>query len=205
MFDWLFGNGDTEHKQAQREMNALNEYQGTADILSKALNAKFSNMGSDDPNHGLIGAYADSYDNILNQIGGRQDELKKTLGRTQNDYFGGLLGTFINPITQTIGAGKDLLTGQYAANNRDPMSDLGALGSTATMFMPVGGAIKNGAKMFGSVGANAGVGAGFSLADALRESGTDKSCTHTSSIYIGSVNIIGISIPFCLHITIPHP
>lgn len=111
----------------------------------------------------------DDYNNNAGRIRTEQDFGQ---GRAFN---GGLIGSLINPITQVGKAGADLgagIGGNWDAwNKRDHLSDVGALGETALMFLAPGAG--KGANTLGkAIGKNALMGAGYGLAGGLRDMGS---------------------------------
>ena len=110
-----------------------------------------------------------NYDDVTSKIKTEQDFEQ---GRAFN---GGLIGSLINPITQVGKAGADLASGiggnWDAWNKRDHLSDVGALGETALMFLAPGAG--KGANTLGkAIGKNALMGAGYGLAGGLRDMGS---------------------------------
>lgn len=172
MFDWLFGDGGKQKKEAQAQLESLNDYRSTADVLSQVFNTRLNNNLYNDENVADLMTAADYYNNALGVVDEETKAINDYLKKSQHEYFGnGLLGMILNPIGQTATAGYDLATGNY--EGRDAMSDLGALGETALTFLPGIGLAGKGAKAFGSVKGMAGLGAGFGAANALREGGSD--------------------------------
>lgn len=172
MFDWLFGDGGKQKKEAQAQLESLNDYRGTADVLSQVFNNRLNNNLYTDDNVGEIMNAGSYYDNALGIVDEEKKAIDDYMKKTQHEYFGnGLLGMLLNPIGQTATAGYDLATGNY--EDRDAISDLGALGETALTFLPGVGLAGKGAKAFGSVKGMAGLGAGFGAANALKEGGSD--------------------------------
>lgn len=169
MFDWLFGDGGKQKKEAQAQLESLNDYRGTADVLSQVFNNRLNNNLYTDDNVAEIMNAGSYYDNALGIVDEEKKAIDDYMKKTQHEYFGnGLLGMLLNPIGQTATAGYDLATGNY--EGRDAMSDLGALGTTALSFTPIGGA----GKLFGSVKGMAGLGAGIGATESLRENGSNS-------------------------------
>lgn len=174
MFNWLFGDGGKEKKQAEDQLTQLADYKDRVNALSQSFNTRINNGQYTDDNIAQLMTANDYYGKANKQA----DEVKKQLDDVvkshRYDYFGnGMLGGLLNPIGQTVSAGVDLASGNYGENDRDVLSDLGALGTTALSFIPVGSAASGAGKLFGSLGANVGLGAGIGAAESLRESGAD--------------------------------
>jgi hypothetical protein len=120
----------------------------------------------------------ETYKYALNYAGqiGAKGARDLTQGRFINEdsgLVGGVAGAFINPLTQTGTALADLGSGQYGANNRDWLSDLGALGESALMFTPAG-LLSKGSKL-AKIGKGAAIGAGFGAGGTLRREGLENS------------------------------
>lgn len=194
MFDWLFGDGGKQKEEAQAQLESLNDYRGTADVLSQVFNNRLTNNLYTDDNVGEIMNAGSYYDNALGVVDEETQAINDYLKKTQHEYFGnGMLGMLLNPIGQTATAGYDLATGNY--EDRDAISDLGALGETALTFLPGAGLAGKGANIFGSVKGMAGLGAGFGAANALREGGSDTnfrdvlSSAGTNALFGGGIGL----------------
>lgn len=118
---------------------------------------------------------ADSYNENIGKVKTNYDVEKGTL------INGGLLGGIINPITQTVKAGMDLgigaTTGDWDRwNNRDKLSDLGALGQTALVLgtYGAGAGATTGATMAGTALKQGLIGAGYGLTGALNDMGSEN-------------------------------
>ena len=185
MFDWLFGDGGKEKRQAEEKLGQVKDYRDTSDVLSQVFNNRVSSGNYNNDNIGDIMNAGDYYSQALQDADAQQKELEKTVKSHRYDYFGnGLLGAILNPIGQTATAGFDLATGQYANNDRDVMSDLGAAGQTALTFLPFAGGLAKAGGIIGKAGVGigkaansvpgmAGIGAGFNAGETLRQSGSD--------------------------------
>lgn len=196
MFDWLFGDGG---KAKEEQRNKLRESQydqtygreissGMNDIMADPANAEliaqagadFSNNWNNQANSIRSGVNRNQLN--VDDMQKQYDQLEKS---SKHDYFGnGLLGAILNPIGQTATAGFDLATGQYANNDRDVMSDLGAAGQTALSFLPFAGGLARAGGAIGKVGGAVGkavnsvpgmalTGAGFNAGETLRQGGSD--------------------------------
>ena len=189
MFDWLFGSKrQTNHDDLSTIGNAVNK--NNADMAAY-YNDNIANGNWDKLNLADKQRVSDTYNAMRSASeGGKSqfDAYNKAYGDEEKanryNYFGnGLLGAILNPIGQTVSAGKDLATGQYGKNGRDAASDLGALAETALTFLPMaGGAMKAmklgkaGAAVNGAINSIPGMaltGAGFGAADAYRQGGQD--------------------------------
>lgn len=189
MFDWLFGSKrQTNHDDLAAIGNTVNK--NNADMAAY-YNDNIANGNWDKLNIADKQRVSDTYNAMRSASeGGKSqfDAYNKAYGDEEKanryNYFGnGLLGAILNPIGQTVSAGKDLATGQYGKNGRDAASDLGALAETALTFLPVaGGAMKAmklgraGAAVNGAINSIPGMaltGAGFGAADAYRQGGQD--------------------------------
>lgn len=204
MFDWLFGNStqkqlDESKKQLRDYQNNIenNRYMGNAisQILSDPANAELvSKISSTNPTFST-----DMMNEAMNyrKQANFGDQDYKTMQEDYNalekknryNYFGdGLLGSILNPIGQTATGIGDLVTGQYAANDRDVASDLGAAAETALSFIPILGGASKALKLgkAGSMLSKAGdmmnstkgmiaTGGLFGGADALRQNGSETS------------------------------
>lgn len=189
MFDWLFGSKrQTNHDDLSTIGNTVNK--NNADMAAY-YNDNIANGNWDKLNLADKQRVSDTYNAMRSASeGGKSqfDAYNKAYGDEEKanryNYFGnGLLGAILNPIGQTVSAGKDLATGQYGKNGRDAASDLGALAETALTFLPVaGGAMKAmklgkaGAAVNGAINSIPGMaltGAGFGAADAYRQGGQD--------------------------------
>jgi len=187
MFDWLFGSKrQTNHGDLSTIGNAVNK--NNADMAAY-YNDNIANGNWDKLNIADKQRVSDTYNAMRSASeGGKSqfDAYNKAYGDEEKanryNYFGnGLLGAILNPIGQTVSAGKDLATGQYGKNGRDAASDLGALAETALTFLPMaGGAMKAmklgkaGAAVNGAINSIPGMaltGAGFGAADAYRQGG----------------------------------
>lgn len=183
MFDWLFGSKrqtnyddtDSQYRDWQKANSAANDYYANniANVDWNSLSnedkanrtAEFNKLNSQRSNLG------NSYQNMLDTYNKENDYFK-------NKAFGdGLIGTFLNPVAQTLDAGRSLITGNYAKDGRDWASDLGAAAETALNFIPGASAFKamNGATKLskGALALNALTGAGGAVADAYRTGGKD--------------------------------
>lgn len=174
MFDWLFGSKRQVEPEYLRDTSReLGRY--SADLAGyygdNIADGKFESL-----DRAKQAEVANTYNQMVNnskmatqQYGGLYDVYNQEEEANKHNYFGnGLLGMLLNPIGQTVTAGYDLATGNY--EGRDAMSDLGALGTTALSFTPVGGA----GKLFGSVKGMAGLGAGIGATESLRENGSNS-------------------------------
>lgn len=189
MFDWLFGSKrQTNHDDLATIGNTVNK--NNADMAAY-YNDNIANGNWDKLNIADKQRISDTYNAMRSASeGGKSqfDAYNKAYGDEEKanryNYFGnGLLGAILNPIGQTVSAGKDLATGQYGKNGRDAASDIGALAETALTFLPVaGGAMK--AMKLGRAGAATErainslpgltlTGAGMGAADAYRQGGQD--------------------------------
>lgn len=185
MFDWLFGDGGKEKKQAEEQLGQVKDYRDTSDVLSQVFNNRVSSGNYNNENIGDIMNAGDYYGQAVKDADAQQKELEGVVKSHRYDYFGnGLLGALLNPIGQTATAGFDLATGQYANNDRDVMSDLGAAGQTALTFLPFAGGLAKAGGVVGKVGAGigrasnsvpgmAGIGAGFNAGETLRQGGSE--------------------------------
>lgn len=189
MFDWLFGSGrqtsyDDTLKQAQQASKA--QADATAyyyDNIDKGWDSMDSNARADALNqyNQLNNSATSAGENYSNYFDAYNQEEKDN----RYNYFGnGLLGALLNPIGQTVSAGKDLATGQYQENDRDVMSDLGAAGQTALSFLPFAGGLARAGGAVGKIGAGvgkaansipgmAGVSAGFNVGENIRQNGAE--------------------------------
>lgn len=197
MFDWLWGNNTK--KELDQTGQQLKEYGGNI-AYNREMAGAMDSIMKDPANKDLIATVAAQdpqfMTNWLNQtrdmrrqanfgdieqrdLQSKYDTLEK---KNRYNYFGdGLLGSILNPIGQTISAGVDLATGQYANNKRDVASDVGAGLETALTLLPgAGGAMKAmklgkaGAAVNGAINSIPGMaltGAGFGAADAYRQGG----------------------------------
>ncbi len=182
MFDWLFGSkspnnyDDTMNTALQLGRNNADAAAYYADNIDNGkwekLDQTKRNEVANQYNQMVSGAKAGS-----EQYGTMLDAFNKEEKANRYNYFGnGLLGSLLNPIGQTLSAGKDLITGQYGKNDRDVASDLGALGETALTFLPGAGLAAKGSKVgkaLTSVPGMAAQGAGFGVADAYRQNGSE--------------------------------
>lgn len=190
MFDWLFGTKrQTNYDDTNSMYNQYNEANSAADDYynKNIANVDWDSLGRNDrldriqqfgnldaQRQGLGQQYGKTYD-MYNQ----ENEDRK------HDYFGnGVLGMLLNPIGQTATAGMDLLTGEYEANNRDVMSDIGAAGQTALSLIPGLGGLARSGGIAGKIGAGinrtvnsipgmAATGAGLSGLETLRQDGSN--------------------------------
>lgn len=188
MFDWLFG---SKRQASYDDTNNLYGQYSTAntaadDYYNKNIaNANWDNLGLDEKARlsSEYGKLDSSRSDLGQQYDATYDLFNQENKDRKNDYFGnGVLGAVLNPFAQTFTAGTDLLSGQYQANGRDAMSDLGALGESALSLVPfAGGAMKAlklgkaGAavnKAVNSVPGMAAVGGGFGGLEALRQDGS---------------------------------
>lgn len=212
MFDWLLGDGGKareQEKQALQQMAIQNQYNRE---MANAMSAISADPANADILASLTEADPSFLNNWNNQAMGMRsqanmgvnqyDEARKAYDEMEKkdryNYFGnGMLGALLNPIGQTVSAGVDLATGNYGKNDRDVMSDLGALGSTALTFVPGVGLAGKGAKAFGSVKGMAGLGAGFGATEALREGGSDTNFSDvlsqagTGALFGGGIGFAG--------------
>lgn len=211
MFDWLFGSGrqtsyDDTLKQAQQASKA--QADATAyyyDNIDKGWDSMDSNARAD-----ALNQYS-QLNNSATSAGENYSNYFDTYNQEEKDnrynYFGnGLLGALLNPIGQTVSAGKDLATGQYQENDRDVMSDLGAAGQTALSFLPFAGGLARAGGAVGKVGGAVGrasnsvpgmgaIGAGFNAGEVLRQQGSDVDMGDlASSAGIGAAFGAGIPI-----------
>lgn len=189
MFDWLFGSGrQTNYDDAMKQAQQASKAQADAtayyyDNIDKGWDGMDANARADALNqyNQLNSAATSSSENYGNYFDAYNQEEKDN----RYNYFGnGLLGALLNPIGQTISAGKDLATGQYGENDRDVMSDLGAAGQTALSFLPFAGGLARAGGAVGKVGAGVGkavnsvpgmaaMGAGFNAGETLRQDGSE--------------------------------
>lgn len=142
----LFGDNSnkTDYKQA-----AYDKYY--SDISNSTYDKAYGDM-KDYLDQNYAGG-ADKYrsDFLLGLEGNAKNSLN-SYNATKNDVFGnGLIGSLLNPVAQTLGAGSDLASmglsgGKYNAwdsskdvlgTHRDIGSDLGALGETALTVAPI--------------------------------------------------------------------
>lgn len=207
MFDWLFGDGGKQRKAEEEQLGALKDYRADSDVLSQVFNNRVSSGNYNDENVGQIMDAGDQYSQAVQQADEQKAALDSSLKKSRYDYFGnGLLGALLNPIGQTATAGFDLATGQYEANDRDALSDLGAAGQTALTFLPFAGGLAKAGGVLGKVGAGIGkaansvpgmatIGAGFNAGETLRQQGSDVDMGDlASSAGIGAAFGAGIPI-----------
>lgn len=188
MFDWLFGDGGKGRDQQQKALEDM----AIQNAYNREMANAMSSISADPANADLMSALTKADPNFMNNwnnqamglrsqanIGGQdyesaQKELEALDKKNRYNYFGnGMLGALLNPIGQTVSAGVDLASGNYGKNDRDVLSDIGALGETALTFIPGLGLAGKGGKALTSVKGMAGMGAGFGAMDALRQGGSD--------------------------------
>lgn len=120
-----------------------------------------------------------------------------TMGLRNTPVIGGILDYMVSPVSQLAGAGRDLSEGIGEGKwddweNRDKLSDLGALGQTAAMIATP--AIGNPATIGGKVGLGAALGGADSAFDTLRTQGENVNINDLlSSSALGAG--IGAAIP----------
>lgn len=161
MFDWLFG---------KTKDQALAKYQDAADQqqINQKVNdfykEQLNGIYNDPANAGLLadmrkttpgfdGAWESqmsSLDSKGEQFKGAYNdantELEKQKKKQKYNVFGdGILGSFLNPVAQTVSAVSDLATGNY--KDRDVGSDLAAAGETLFTALPGIGAAAKAAKL----------------------------------------------------------
>lgn len=161
MFDWLFG---------KTKDQALAKYQDAADQqqINQKVNdfykEQLNGIYNDPANSGLLAdmrkttpGFDDAWKSQMSSLDSKSEQLKgaasdanaeleKQKKKQKNNVFGdGLLGSFLNPIAQTVGAVSDLATGNY--KDRDVGSDLAAAGETLLTALPGIGAAAKAAKL----------------------------------------------------------
>lgn len=161
MFDWLFG---------KTKDQALAKYQDAADQqqINQKVNdfykEQLNGIYNDPANAGLLAdmrkttpgfddawkSQMSSLDNKSEQLKGAANdantELEKQKKKQKYNVFGdGVLGSFLNPVAQTVSAVSDLATGNY--KDRDVGSDLAAAGETLLTALPGIGAAAKAAKL----------------------------------------------------------
>lgn len=201
MFDWLFG---TKRQTSEDEARTLYDNVNTQrNQINQFYDSTFDDENWNTLNDGQRNYAIQMYNALLDGQNLSAEGYNNYLGALEQEdkdnrynYFGnGMLGMLLNPIGQTVTAGVDLATGNY--EGRDAMSDLGALGETALTFLPGIGLAGKGAKAFGSVAGNAGLGAGFGAANALKEGGSDTnfgdilSQAGTGALFGGGIGFAG--------------
>lgn len=188
MFDFLFGSGRETNYQ-----DALRSAQDTARAGANATNYYYDNIDGkwDDMSlsdrASMAGEYGQMQGSASQMRQGHDDYLgafdQENKDRRYNYFGNGLIGDILNPIGQTASAAKDLVTGQYAANDRDVMSDVGAAAGTALTALPFAGGMMRGlgaanagakaSRAINSIPGMAVTGAGFGVADSMRRGGED--------------------------------
>lgn len=161
MFDWLFGKSKN---QALAQYQDAAEQQKISQDTNNLLKDKLNEMYNDPANAGLLAdmrktnpGFDDSWkaqmtnldmqgDKLKGATDAANAELKKQEKKQKYNVFGdGILGSFLNPIAQTVSAVGDLATGNY--KDRDVGSDLAAAGETLLTALPGIGAAAKAAKL----------------------------------------------------------
>ena len=183
MFDWLFGSKrqtnyddtNSQYRDWQKANSDANNY-----YANNIANVDWNSLSNEDKANRT--AEFNKLNSQRNYLGNSYQNMLDTYNK-ENDYFknkafgDGLIGTFLNPVAQTLDAGRSLITGSYAKDGRDWVSDLGAAAETALNLVPGASALKavNGATKLskGALALNALTGAGSAVADAYRNGGKD--------------------------------